>query len=178
MFFARTIELLLIFAADYLINMTLEANKSYIQKNPLFGRKLIHINKLRESVWGWDLCNVTLVTIDKEPSVHLLRNVASSIYDHQGLSEIPNQIFNKSQAITKLYEATRNATLSTSTEENPAISAQAQETLGKIISLLYDANIIDENTYDAEHLQQYAKEYDCYSREQMERVTDVIDVHK
>lgn len=158
--------------------MTLEANKSYIQKNPLFGRKLIHISRMRESVWGWDLCDVTIVTIDKEPAVHQLRSVASSIYDHQGLIEMPNPVFLKAQALTKLYEATRNATLMASTEENPAISAQAQEALGKIISLLYDANIIDENTYDVEHLQQYAKEYDSYSREQMERVTDVIDVHK
>lgn len=145
--------------------MNLEASKSYIQKNPLFGRKLIHINHLRESVWGWDLCDVTIVTIDKEPSVHQLRSVASSIYDHQGLIEIPSQIFHKALALTKLYEATGNPLL-------------AQETLGKIISLLFDAAIIDESTYDAEHLQQYANEYDSYSREQMERVTDVIDVHK
>ena len=158
--------------------MTLEANKSYIQKNPLFGRKLIHINNLRESVWGWDLCDVSIVTIDKDPAVHQLKGVASSIYDHQGLIEIPNQIFNKAQAITKLYEAACNATLMASADEHPIISVQSQETLGKILSLLYDANIIDESTYDAEHLQQYAKDYDSYSREQMERVTDVIDVHK
>lgn len=49
--------------------MTLEANKSYIQKNPLFGRKLIHISKLRESVWGWDLCDVMIDRCDRRAQI-------------------------------------------------------------------------------------------------------------
>lgn len=152
--------------------MTLEANKSYIQKNPLFGRKVIRIDRIRPSVWDWDLCDVTLVTIDKDPSIVQLRSVASSVYDHQGLEEIPDLVFRKIENLVKLYDAASQIV-----DDQQAIVLR-QETLGKVIELLTANNIIDDTTYDAAHLHTYADEYDHYSRLQMEHVTDVIDVHK
>lgn len=152
--------------------MTLEAGKSYIQKNPLFGRKLIRIDSIRESVWDWALCDLTIVTIDKEPSIVKLKSAASSIYDHQGLLAIPNQVFFKAQSLARLYEATKKAT------DTPETIAFGQEILGKIIEILFESQIIDERTYEPQQLKKFAEEYDNYSREQMEKVTDVIDVHK
>lgn len=152
--------------------MTLEAGKSYIQKNPLFGRKLIRIDSIRESVWDWDLCDLTIVTIDKEPSIVKLKSAASSIYDHQGLIVIPEQVFFKAQSLARLYDAAQKAT------DIPETIAFGQEILGKIIEVLFDNNIIDESTYEPQQLKKFAEEYDNYSREQMEKVTDVIDVHK
>ena len=152
--------------------MTLEAGRTYIQRNPLFGRKVLRIDRMRPSVWDWSLCDITLVTIDKVPEVVRLKGVASSIYDHQGLTEIDERTFRKVEAIVRLYEATVRVA------DEQRASALRQETLGKIVGLLTEAGIIDSDTYDAAHLRAYAEAYDSYSREQMERVTDVIDVHK
>ena len=110
--------------------MTLEAGKSYIQKNPLFGRKLIRIDSIRESVWDWDLCDLTIVTIDKEPSIVKLKSAASSIYDHQGLIVIPEQVFFKAQSLVRLYKA-QKAT------DTPETIAFGQEILGKIMAMIY-----------------------------------------
>lgn len=153
-------------------SIKLEAGKAYIQKNPLFGRKVIRFDRIRESVWDWELCDATLVTIDKEPSIVHLRNSASSIYDHQGLDEIPERVFRKVENLVKLFEATSRVA------DDQQTIVLRQETLGKIVELLTECGIIDESTYDTEHLRRYADAYDNYSREQMEHVTDVIDVHK
>lgn len=152
--------------------MVLEASKSYIQKNPLFGRKVIFFERIRESVWDWSLCDATVVTIDKDPEVVHVRSVASSVYEHQGLEEIPVKVFRKIEALAKLYAATTHLA-----DAQKAVVLR-QETLGKIIELLTAQGIIDSNTYDSEHLKLYAAFYDQYSRQQMEHVTDVIDVHK
>lgn len=152
--------------------MMLEVNKAYIQKNPLFGRKVICFDRIRESIWDWDLCDATVVTIDKEPGVVRVKGVASSVYEHQGLEEIPVRIFRKIENLTKLYEAITRVS-----DEQKSI-AMRQETLGKIIELLSANGIIDSATYDASHMMAYAEFYEQYSRQQMEHVTDVIDVHK
>lgn len=153
-------------------DIVLEASKSYIQKNPLFGRKVILFERIRESVWDWSLCDATIVTIDQDPGVVRVRGVASSVYEHQGLEEIPVKLFRKIESLAKLYEAT-----TPSVDEQKSIVLR-QETLGKIIELLTAHNIIDTDTYNAEHLTAYAAFYEQYSRQQMEHVTDVIDVHK
>lgn len=150
----------------------IEAGKSYIQKNPLFGRKVIRFERIRESVWDWSLCDATIVTIDKEPGIVQVKGVASSRFDHQGLTEIPNKVFGKILSLTKLFDAT----LPLSDAQGQV--ALRQETLGKIIMILTENDIIDENTYDDAHLKLYAEEYDRYSMQQMMQVTDVIDVHK
>lgn len=152
--------------------MHLEANKSYIQKNPLFGRKVLRFNRIRPSVWDWDLCDVSIVTIDKEPEIIQMNSVASVVYDNQGLEEIPDIVFRKIETLVKLFEATSRV----ADEQKSTILRQ--ETLGKIVELLSQNDIINDSTYDATHMMAYAKEYDCYSRQQMEHVTDVIDVHK
>lgn len=152
--------------------MTLEAQKAYIQKNPLFGRKVIFFDRIRPSVWDWDLCDAIIVTIDKEPDALRVTNVASSVYQHQGLEEIPVRIFRKIENLTKLYTA-----LASVADEQQAI-VHRQETLGKIIALLTDEGILDDTSYDAAHMRAYAEFYDHYSRQQMQHVTDVIDVHK
>ena len=152
--------------------MKLEASKAYIQKNPLFGRKVICFDRIRPSVWDWDLCDATVVTIDNDPSVVRVRSVASSVYEHQGLEEIDTHIFRKVEALTKLYEAGARVA-----DEQKSI-VMRQETLGKIIELLTDSGIIAPSTYDAAHMKDFAEFYEQYSRQQMEHVTDVIDVHK
>lgn len=153
--------------------MRLEANRSYIQKNPLFGRKIVFFDRIRvSSVWDWDLCDATVVTIDQDPAVVRVRGVASSVYEHQGLEEIPVKVFRKVEALTKLYEAAARVA-----DEQRCI-VMRQETLGKIIELLTAHSIIDDTTYDPAHMRAYAEHYDRYSRQQMEHVTDVIDVHK
>lgn len=145
---------------------------AYIQKNPLFGRKVIRFERIRESIWDWNLCDATIVTIDKEPSIHRLKGAASSIYDHQDLIEIPGKVFDKIYAMVKLMGAIQGAA-----DEQKAVVLR-QETLGQIIELLTKEGIIDDDTYSAEQLKRYSEEYDRYSRQQMELVTDVIDVHK
>ncbi len=150
----------------------LEASKSYIQKNPLFGRKVIYFDRIRESIWDWDLCDATVVTIDKDPTIVRVKGVASSVYEHQGLEEIPVKAFRKIENLTKLYES-----VAIVADEQKSIVLR-QETLGKIIELLSDNGIIDSTTYDTEHMNAYAEFYERYSRQQMEHVTDVIDVHK
>lgn len=157
---------------EKLKSMTLVSGKAYIQKNPLFGRKVIYFERIRESVWDWQLCDVTVVTIDKDPEVVHARSVASSVYEHQGLEEIPVKVFRKIEGLTKLYEAIAKVA-----DEQKCIVVR-QETLGKIIELLTDVGIIETSTYDAAHMRAYAEFYDRYSRKQMEHVTDVIDVHK
>lgn len=152
--------------------MILEANHSYIQKNPLFGRKLIRMDRMRPSVWDWELCDVTILTIDREPSLVQMRSVASSVYDHQGLEEIPNRIFRKVESLVKLFR------VSASVADEQRASVLRQETLGKIVELLCHEDIITDETYSPSRMQAYAEEYDRYSRQQMEHVTDVIDVHK
>lgn len=152
--------------------MTLEAAKSYIQKNPLFGRKVIYFDRIRESVWDWELCDATIVTIDNDPSVVRVKGVASSVYEYQGLEEIPVKVFRKIENLTKLYESIARVA---DTQKQIIFR---QETLGKIIELLSDNEIINERTYDAAHMHAYAEYYERYSRQQMEHVTDVIDVHK
>ena len=147
-------------------------HQSYIQKNPLFGRKVIRFDRIRQSVWDWDLCDVTVITIDKKPSVVHLKSVASSVYDHQGLEEIPVRVFHKIENLTKLFEATHRVA------DEQQQTVMRQETLGKIIELLSANGIIDDTTYDSSHMRTYAEQYDLYSRQQMEHVTDVIDVHK
>ena len=154
--------------------MILQQGKTYIQRNPLFGRKVLRVEHLSESIWGWNLCDLTIVTIDKDPSIVKIKRAASSIYDHQGLVEIPDLVYKKIQTIVKLYLATESA----SEEETPEIISFRQETLGQIIKILMDSGIIDEETYSDKNLRIFAEQYDNYSREQMTRVTDVIDVHK
>lgn len=152
--------------------MILEANKSYIQKNPLFGRKVIHFDRIRPSVWDWELCDCSIVTIDKDPETVRLTSVASVVYDHQGLEEIPDKIFRKIETLVKLYEATSRAV------DKQKSTVLRQEVLGKIVELLSDNGIIHDDTYNAAQMRVYAEQYDRYSRQQMEHVTDVIDVHK
>lgn len=152
--------------------MILEANKSYIQKNPLFGRKVIHFDRIRPSVWDWELCDCSIVTIDKDPETVRLTSVASVVYDHQGLEEIPDKIFRKIETLVKLYEATSRAV------DKQKSTVLRQEALGKIVELLSDNGIIQDDTYNAAQMRVYAEQYDRYSRQQMEHVTDVIDVHK
>jgi len=150
----------------------MEAGKSYIQKNPLFGRKVILCDNIRESVWDWSLCDVEVVTIDKEPSIVKMKGVASSAYDHQGLTEIPKRLFSKIRNLARMLSATEGLVC------EQQYVALRQETLGKIVELLTEEGIIDDSTYDAAHLRLFAEEYDQYSRQQMAQVTDVIDVHK
>lgn len=150
----------------------MKASETYIQKNPLFGRKVLRFDRVRPSVWDWDICDVTIVTIDKEPGIVHVKGVASSVYDHQGLCPIPDALFNKILNMTKLLEVTMNVA-----DEQKQVVLR-QETLGKIIELLEYNGIIDDSTYDPDHLKAFANDYDNYSRQQMARVTDVIDVHK
>lgn len=152
--------------------MTLEPSKAYIQKNPLFGRKVIYFDRIRASIWDWQLCDATVVTIDKDPEIVHVRSVASSVYEHQGLEEIPVMVFRKIENLTKLYEVIARVA-----DEQKCIVVR-QETLGKIIELLSENGIIEPATYDADHMRTYAEFYEHYSRQQMEHVTDVIDVHK
>lgn len=150
----------------------MDTGETYIQKNPLFGRKVLRFDRVRPSVWDWDICDVTIVTIDKEPSIVHVKGAASSIYDHQGLCPIPDSLFSKILNMAKLLEVTMNVA-----DEQRQIVLR-QETLGKILELLEAYGIIDDTTYDPEHLRAFANDYDHYSRQQMEHVTDVIDVHK
>lgn len=150
----------------------LESNKAYIQKNPLFGRKVLLVERIRPSVWDWDLCDISVVTIDKEPVIRHIKSVASSVYDHQGLEEIPQKIFHKIETLVKLLNATVDIV------EELQFIVMRQETLGKIIEILLANGIIDDTTYSAAQMKVFAKQYDQYSRQQMEHVTDVIDVHK
>ena len=152
--------------------MTLQEDKAYIQKNPLFGRKILRFERIRESIWDWNLCDVCIVTIDKEPGIHHLKGAASSIYDHQGLEEISTKVFYKIHALVKLVSAMQSVV-----DEQKAI-AMRQETMGQIIELLTQEGIIDDDSYSPDQLRRYSEEYDRYSRQQMEHVTDVIDVHK
>lgn len=152
--------------------MILEPQKSYIQKNPLFGRKVIHFDRIRPSVWDWELCDCSVVMIDKEPETVRLTSVASVVYDHQGLEEIPDRIFRKIESLVKMYEATSRVV------DEQKLSVLRQETLGKIVELLSENGVIQEDSYSAEQMRIYAEQYDRYSRQQMEHVTDVIDVHK
>lgn len=152
--------------------MQIEAGKSYIQKNPLLGRKVIYVDRIRESVWGWNLCDLTAVWLDNSPFIEQKRGLASSVYDNQGLQEIPETVFRKILAIAKLYEATAKAL------RQEIVQPQANESLAKCLFLLEENGIIDETTYDAIHLQQFALEYEQLSKLQMEQVTDIIDVHK
>lgn len=152
--------------------MILEPHKSYIQKNPLFGRKVIHFDRIRPSVWDWELCDCSVVMIDKEPETVRLTSVASVVYDHQGLEEIPDRVFRKIESLVKMYEATSRVV------DEQKRSVLRQETLGKIVELLSENGVIQEDTYSAEQMRIYAEQYDRYSRQQMEHVTDVIDVHK
>lgn len=152
--------------------MILEPQKSYIQKNPLFGRKVIHFDRIRPSVWDWELCDCSIVMIDKEPETVRLTSVASVVYDHQGLEEIPDRIFRKIESLVKMYEATSRVV------DEQKRSVLRQETLGKIVELLSENGVIQEDSYSAEQMRIYAEQYDRYSRQQMEHVTDVIDVHK
>lgn len=150
----------------------LESNKAYIQKNPLFGRKVLLVERIRPSVWDWDLCDISVVTIDKDPVIRHIKSVASSVYDHQGLEEIPQKIFHKIETLVKLLNATADIV------EEQQFIVMRQETLGKIIEILLANGIIDDTTYSAAQMKVFAKQYDLYSRQQMEHVTDVIDVHK
>lgn len=150
----------------------METGKSYIQRNPLFGRKVLRIESMRESIWGWSLCDVSIVTIDKEPEIVRLRGVASSVYDHQGLAEIEDKVFSKIMSLARMYE------VSASIADDTQRIALRQETLGKIVEVLFKSRVIDEDTYGNEALKRFGEEYERYSRQQMERVTDVIDVHK
>ena len=152
--------------------MTLEESKAYIQRNPLFGRKVIRFDRIRPSVWEWNLCDATLVTIDKEPCIHHQKSAASCIYDHQGLIEIPVKVFDKIHSLVKLQHSMQAVV-----DDQHAIVIR-QETLGRILQLLSDEGIIDDDTYSPDQLRRFTEEYDRYSRQQMEQVTDVIDVHK
>lgn len=152
--------------------MILEPQKSYIQKNPLFGRKVIHFDRIRPSVWDWELCDCSVVMIDKDPETVRLTSVASVVYDHQGLEEISDRVFRKIESLVKMYEATSRVV------DEQKRSVLRQETLGKIVELLSENGVIQEDSYSAEQMRIYAEQYDRYSRQQMEHVTDVIDVHK
>ena len=152
--------------------MTLEATKSYIQKNPLFGRKVIRFDRIRPSVWDWELCDATVVTIDHDPGIVHVASVASSVYEHQGLEEIPERVFSKIENLTKLYESIAHVA------DEQQRTVMRQETLGRVIDLLTHDGIIDATTYDAAHMKAYAEFYERNSRQQMEHVTDVMDVHK
>lgn len=150
----------------------IQEGKAYIQKNPLFGRKVIRFERIRPSVWDWNLCDATIVTIDKEPDIYRLKSAASSIYDHQGLVEIPVKAFDKILAMVKLLTSMQGII-----DQQKGVVLR-QETLGKIIELLINEGIIDDDSYSAAQLKIYSDEYDLYTRQQMEHVTDVIDVHK
>ena len=119
--------------------MILEPHKSYIQKNPLFGRKVIHFDRIRPSVWDWELCDCSIVMIDKDPEMVRLTSVASVVYDHQGLVEIPDKVFRKIEGLVKMYEATSRVV------DEQKLSVLRQETTGKIVELLSNNGIIEED---------------------------------
>ncbi len=152
--------------------MPLEEHKAYVQKNPLMGRRVIRVERLRESVWDWDLCDLTVVKLDDAPIVEQWKGLASSAYDHQDLEEIPEGVFAKIVSIARVYAAYCKAA------GQEKVQPQANETLARCLQLLTDNHIIDETTYDEAHLLAYAQQYERQAKEQMERVTDVIDVHK
>lgn len=152
--------------------MILQSDKAYIQLNPLFGRKVLLIDRLRPSVWDWDLLDLTVVTIDRDPTIVHPKGIASVVYDHQGLQEIPVRMFRKVEGLVKLYEASARVL------DDQACSVLRQETLGKVVALLTDHGILTDATYSPAQMQAFAAQYDQYSRQQMQHVTDVIDVHK
>ena len=152
--------------------MLIEADTCYIQKNPLIGRKVIYVERLRESVWGWNLCDLTVIKLEKVPELLRYKGMASSAYDDQGLEVIPKPVFMKLQAMVRLYEATAQAR----GEAHP--QPETNETMARCLQLLEDVGIIDATTYDAEHLRLYAEQYERWAKEQMERVAGVMDVHK
>lgn len=150
----------------------IEAGKCYIQKNPLLGRKVLRVDRLRESVWDWNLCDLTAVWLTDAPCIECKKNLASSVYDNQGLIEIPELVFTKILSLARLYEAVAKA------EGMDVVQPQANEAMARCFELLAQHGIIDDTTYDAEHLQLFALDYERYTRAQMHQVTDVIDVHK
>jgi len=150
----------------------LEEGKYYIQKNPLLGRKVIYVERLRESVWEWNLCDLTAVWLEDAPFVERKQGLASSVYDNQGMEEIPAEVFNKILSLAKLYRALSGA------EGEAIVQPQANETLAKCLELLEEQGIITPETYTTESIRRYAEEYDRSARAQMEQVTSVIDVHK
>lgn len=152
--------------------MLLEPHKSYIQKNPYLGRKVIHVDRLRESVWDWNLCDLTAIHLEDFPSIERKHGLASTVYDNQGLEEIPDEVFLKLQSLARLYEAMAKAA------GQEYLQPQANETLACCLKVLSDASIIDETTYTHAQLLKYASDYEQYATAQMQRVTDVIDVHK
>lgn len=174
--------------------MKLEPHKTYIQKNPLFGRKVILIERLFESVWDWNICDVTIVSLDGEIAIERKQRVAASVFEDQGLEEIPTEIFLKIQNLAKVLNAVRsananisNVSLSAETNEiNKSLlpktkdktNALLSETKDKINTILIEAKVITEDTYDSAHKKMYLEQYEKYSQQQMARVTDVIDVHK
>jgi len=152
--------------------MQIEEGKSYIQKNPLLGRKVIHVERLRESVWGWNLCDLIAVWLEDAPFVERKQGLASSVYDNQGLEEIPYEIFGKILTLAKLYGSIAGA------QGETIVQPQANETLAKCLELLEGQGIITPDTYSMESIRRYAEEYDRNTHAQMERVASIIDVHK
>lgn len=152
--------------------MQIEAGKSYIQKNPLLGRKVLHVERLRESVWDWNLCDLTAVWLDDAPFVERKQGLASTVYDNQGLEEIPTIVFEKILNLAKLYQAIAKA------EGQEIAQPHANETLARCFELLEQHGIISPANYTPEALQQYAQDYDTFTRSKLQQVADTIDVHK
>lgn len=149
--------------------MELEAQKTYIQKNPLLGRMVLRVEHLRESVWGWNICDVTAVRLDQTPKIEQRKGLASSVYDNLGLEEIPNEVFDKLYSIAKLYRALAG---------DQRIQPQANESMANCLDILIKYGIIDDSTYSPERMQIFAQQYEEYTKSQKQQVTDVIDVHK
>lgn len=146
--------------------MDIEVGQCYCQRNPLWGRNVIKVNReLQSSVLDFERYDVTLIKTADTLELHEHQVLPATVFAHTSYEPIPEELFLKLFAMARLARAASQAN-GTSLERDQKEHQQVE-------SLLRDYGIIDDTPPET-----FAQQYAQGMKNLLDGVYDVVDVHK
>ena len=146
--------------------MEIEVGQCYCQRNPLWGRNVIRVNReLQSSVLDFERFDVTIIKTSEGLELIEHQTLPLTIFANTGYESVPEELFLKLLAMARLSRAASQAN-STSLERDQKEHQQVE-------SLLREYGIIDDTSPEV-----FAQQYAQGMMNLLDGVYDVVDVHK
>ena len=146
--------------------MEIEVGQCYCQRNPLWGRNVIRVNReLQSSVLDFERFDVTIIKTSEGLELIEHQTLPLTIFANTGYESVPEELFLKLLAMARLSRAASQAN-STSLERDQKEHQQVE-------SLLREYGIIDDTSPEV-----FAQQYAQGMKNLLDGVYDVVDVHK
>lgn len=146
--------------------MEIEVGQCYCQRNPLWGRNVIRVNReLQSSVLDFERFDVTIIKTSEGLELIEHQTLPLTIFANTGYESVPEELFLKLLAMARLSRAASQAN-STSLERDQKEHQQVE-------SLLREYGIIDDTSPEI-----FAQQYAQGMKNLLDGVYDVVDVHK